>query len=208
MKKKKLRLKKHWKYIFSIVMIFTILFSVSITFSGYKSSANVSIDTAVPIVNIESGLNRKILEFNEYGWATYGFDIVNGKIGSNGTFYINEIDMEYYIQAVKDSGSLDLNLKGLYRIKDDGTLDEGAGLLPYVEGKGYGPFNLEYKKDDTTILNPAGYYESKYIKREHYLLVYTYGSCGVGDTNCKVDVGMAGKDYKFHIEVKAYQKIS
>lgn len=188
--------------LFSIIAI--MLFSINSTVSGYKTDATISSLNAIPIVSIESADNEKVIEFIDYGWATYSFDIVNGKMGKDGIFYVNEIDMEYYIQVVKDSGDLSLKLEALYMIDNSGLSDP----LPYVEGKGYGPFNLGYKKDDELVYNEQlGYYESKYVSRVHYMLVYSYGTCGVGNTKCVVDIDEAGKDYKFHVDIKAVQKV-
>ncbi len=203
--KKKLQLKKHGLYILNSFIIAFILFSINETVSNYNTKANISTTNAIPILNIEAHTPSKEIQFIDYGWATHSFDVINGKIGSDGLFHVNEVDMEYYINAVKDSGDLSLSLKGLYYLNDDGSLGES---IPFVEGKGYGPIDLPYKKDDEVVLNPSGYYESKYIKRVHYLLVYTYETCEVGSTNCIIDANEAGKDYKFHIEAKAYQKVS
>lgn len=204
---KNIKINKLFITIINLIMIIIILFFINKTASGYKTTAHVSSLNAMPIINIETGTPSKELDFIDYGWSTHRFDIVNGKMGKDGVFYVNEIDMEYYIDVVKDSGELPLNLKALYILNEDSSLD--TTTIPYVEGKGYGPFDLPYKKDDEQILNSAGYYESKYISRVRYLLVYTYGKCGIGDSSCasKIDANEAGKDYKFHIEVKAYQKV-
>lgn len=207
MKKKKVRFKKTLTFMLYVVGLTIIFFSVNKTVSRYNTTINISTLNALPILDIESSDNGKILEFIDYGWATYNFDIINGKMGNDGIFYVNEIDMEYYIDVVKDSGDLSLKLKALY-IKNDNS-SEGLGEpIPYVEGKGYGPFDLPYKVDDQVVLNPLGYYESKYISRVHYMLVYTYGTCESGDQRCIVNANEAGKDYNFHIEIKAYQKVS
>lgn len=205
---KKLLLNKYTVLIVNIMMLISLLFFINHTASGYKTTTQVSTLNAKPIVSIETATPSKELEFIDYGWATHRFDIVNGKMGKDGIFYVNEIDMEYYVNVVKDSGELPLNLKALYTLNDDLSLNETP--IPYVDGKGYGPFELPYKKDDELVLNPEGYYESKYVKRVRYLLVYTYGTCGIGDSSCanKIDVNEAGKDYKFHIEINTYQKVN
>ncbi len=200
------RLKKHWHLILNIVMITIILFSINKTVSGYKTTAHISTLNAIPVLHIETITPSKELEFIDYGWATHSFDIINGKLDKNGVFYVNEVDMEYYINAVQDSGELPLNLQALYILNDDGSLKGEA--IPYIEGKGYGPFELPYKIDDQVVLNPLGYFESKYVSRVHYMLVYTYESCTSGNQNCEIDAYDAGKEYKFHIEVKAYQKVN
>lgn len=205
MKKKKLKLKKHWRIILNLSLVTIVLFFVNKTFSGYRTIAHVSTTNAIPILSIEATPSKE-LEFIDYGWATHSFDIVNGKLDEKGVFYVNEVDMEYYIDIVQDSGDLPLNLKALYILNDDWSLKGEA--ISYVEGKGYGPFDLPYKIDDETVLNSSGYYESKYIKRVHYMLVYTYGTCNIGEQNCIVDANDAGKEYKFHVEAKAYQKVN
>lgn len=206
MKKKRIQIKKQWQIILNISMMTVILFSINKTVSGYKTTAHVSTLNAIPILSIETATPSKELDFVDYGWATHSFDIVNGKHDKSGVFYVNEIDMEYYIDVVQDSGDLPLNLKALYILNDDWSLKGDA--IPYVEGKGYGPFDLPYKIDDKTVLNSFGYYESKYIKRVHYMLVYTYGTCDIGQQDCIVDANDAGKKYKFHVEAKAYQKVN
>lgn len=204
MKKSKLHFKKSFRYLLlSMTIVTIILFSVPKTISRYNTAANISTLNAMPIINVESADYGKILAFKDYGWATYNFDVVNGKVGQDGLFYVNEIDMEYYIKVIQDSGELPLKLLALYNKSDLNN------PLPYDEEKGFGPFDLPYKVDDELVFNPvAGYYESKYVSRVNYMLVYTYGTCAVGNTNCLVNASEAGKDYKFHIEIKAYQKVS
>lgn len=204
MKKKKLKLKKHWRIILNLSLVTIVLFSVNKTFSGYRTIAHVSTTNAIPILSIEATPSKE-LEFIDYGWATHSFDIVNGKLDEKGVYYVNEIDMEYYIKIVQDSEELPLKLLGLYYLNDDRSLGEA---IPYVEGKGYGPIDLPYKVDDETVLNDQGYYESKYVKRTHFMLAYTYTSCSQGDQHCILDANHAGKDYKFHIEATAYQKVN
>lgn len=204
MAKKRRRLKKKWRIVFNVLVITIILFSVNKTRSNYNTSADISMQNAIPIVNIEASNDPKTIEFNEYGWLVYNFDIVNGKLGKDGLFYVNEVDMEYYINIVKDSGDLNLNAYNLYTLDDDSILNKTP--VPYVEGKGYGPFDLPYKQDDETVLNKEGYIESKYIERKHFAFVYKYGECEVGDQNCVVNAKEAGTEFKFHVEVKAYQK--
>ena len=111
MKKKRIQIKKQWQIILNISMMTVILFSINKTVSGYKTTAHVSTLNAIPILSIETATPSKELDFVDYGWATHSFDIVNGKHDKSGVFYVNEIDMEYYIDVVQDSGDLPLNLK-------------------------------------------------------------------------------------------------
>lgn len=203
---KKIMLNKHFIVTVNIVMIIIIFFFVNKTVSGYKTTANISSLNAMPVLSIEVSAEPKEIEFIDYGWATHRFDIVNGKMGKDGLFHVNEVNMEYYIEIRQDSGELPLHFQKLYLLNEDLSLNTTD--IHYVSGKGYGPFDLPYKKDDEQILNPDGYYESKYISRTRFMLVYTYGDCEIGDSSCssKIDANEAGEEYNFHIVVNAYQK--
>jgi len=191
-------IKNNYKYLLSITILLFLLFASNKTLSRYNTSIDLTVEPAMPVVGIEAE-NSKTIEFAQLGWLTYQFDIINGAADKDGSWHTNELDMEYYINIVPEEENVPLNLKYLYRLKNDWSID-GDPLL-YIEGKGYGPFSLmhEGQKD-----------EEGYQQRTHYTLVYTWGDCEENNENCerKMDASYAGRKYKFHIEIKAYQKTS
>lgn len=195
---------KRIKYSLGLIVLVLAVTMIGRTNSNYYSEANIGMPAAVPVISLEGSSDEKTLEFNEYGWAVYRFDVVNGKIGDDGLFYVNEVDMEFYVNPIEEVTDLSLEPYNLYPIKADGQLEETP--IPFVEGKGYGPIDLPYKVDDQTVQNEQGYMESKYIKRQQFALVYKYEECEVGSQSCEIKANEAGKKYNVRLEVKAYQK--